>query len=64
MIVSIAIIAIIASIYFTQGKDGESSQYEKGQEGVEQAQEIYNNSVDYSKEVNEVLEIQNTLNGQ
>ena len=64
LLISIVIIAVIAGIYFTQGKDDEQAQYEKGQEGIEQAREINTKSYERAQQLNEQMEIQNDLNSQ
>lgn len=64
LMISIAIIAIIAGVYFTRGEDGEKSQYEQGQDGIEQAKEIKTKSEEQSKQIKTELDIYSDLNAQ
>jgi NADH:ubiquinone oxidoreductase subunit 3 (subunit A) len=62
LILGIALIGLIAGLYFTKGKDEEKSQYEQGQEAIEQAREINQQGIERSMQIKEQLDIQNDIN--
>ncbi len=62
LILGIAIIGLIAGLYFTKGENGEKSQYDQGQEAIDQAKEINQQGMEPSIQIQEQLDIQNELN--
>lgn len=56
LIISLAIVAVLTGLYFTKGSNGEKSQFEQGQEGIEQAKEINQQAVEQSNRIKLELE--------
>lgn len=56
LMISLAIMAILTALYFTRSSDGQKSQYEKGQEGLQQAEQIYQQGVEESNRIKVELE--------
>lgn len=61
LIIGLALFAILFAVYFTRGGEQTKSQYEVGQEAIEQAREIQQGSPQ-TKQLQEEIDIQNTLN--
>lgn len=62
LILGIALIGLIAVLYFTKGKNEEKSQYDQGQEALDQAKQINQQGIERSIQIQEQLDIQNELN--
>lgn len=62
IILGVALAAIIAGLYFTKGKNEEKSQYQQGQEAIEQAKEINQQGVERSMQIQEQINLQSDLN--
>lgn len=64
LIIVIAIIAIMAGFYFTGGPDEQKSELETGQDAVDQARGINQQSGTQARELQQQIELQNDLNTQ
>ncbi len=56
LIIGIAIMAVLMGLYFTKDSNGEKSQFEQGQEGIEQAKDINQQSQEQSNRIKIELE--------
>ncbi len=56
LIISLAIVAVLMGLYFTKGSNGNKSQYEQGQEGIEQAKQIQQKALEQSTQIKLDLE--------
>ncbi len=63
LIIGLALIGVMLAVYFTRGGGGQQkSQYDTGQEAIQQAREIQQGSSPQTKQLQEEIEIQNNLN--
>lgn len=56
LIISLAIVAVLVGLYLTKGPKGENSQFEQGQEGIEQAKDINQQGQEQSDRIKIELE--------
>jgi hypothetical protein len=64
LLITAAIIGLATAAYFIRGKEGQKSQYESGQEALEQAKDINQKSIEQSMQIKEQLDLQNSINSQ
>ncbi len=64
LIIGIALMALMMGLYFTKNGSEPKSQYDTGQEAIEQAKQINQQGIERSTQIQEQLEIQNELNSR
>jgi outer membrane lipoprotein-sorting protein len=62
VIIGLVLVTLMFGAYFAKNSETQKSQYDAGQEGIQQVKEINQKSYEQSQQIQEQLEMQNEVN--
>ena len=62
LIIGLVLMMLMFGAYFLKSSETQKSQYDAGQEGIQQAKDVNQKSYQQSQQIQEQLEIQNEVN--